>query len=189
MLSRTVLAKRLSAGIALVAALAVSGCFGGGTNSEQAAARKFDGFPLYWVGERFEKWDLAAVDGLDGPGEFVTFVYGTCKPSGDEPSCVPPLEIQVFPLCWHLEAVARAPVWKRRRVRGAPVGASDSAPVLFTRGAQVKVYRGEGSDPGLPLRALHALRSINRVEPVVGASAPLPSPPPGVLEGTRACAS
>jgi hypothetical protein len=30
----------------------------------------------------------------------------------------------------------------------------DSAPVMFTSGAQVKIYRGDGSDLKLPLRAL-----------------------------------
>jgi hypothetical protein len=52
--------------------------------------------------------------------------------------------------------------WKRREVRGAPVGTIDDAPVLFTDRVQVEVYRGQGSDPGLPLRALRALRSVNR---------------------------
>jgi hypothetical protein len=67
---------------------------------------------------------------------------------------VPPLQIQVSPHCLNLDAVARARIWRERRVRNAPVGTIDSAPVLFASGAQVKVYRGEGSDPGLPMRAL-----------------------------------
>jgi hypothetical protein len=58
--------------------------------------------------------------------------------------------------------VVDAPVWKRRRVRGAPVGTNpDGTPVLFTLRIQVKVYRGEGSDAGLPLRVLRgSARSI-----------------------------
>lgn len=103
-----------------------------------------------WVGERFEKWDLEYVD--VGTREFSTFVYGTCEPRGDA-GCPPPLDIQIQPLCAHLEAVARTPIWKRRQVRGAPVGTIDGAPVLFTNRVQVKVYRGRGSDPGLALRA------------------------------------
>jgi hypothetical protein len=74
----------------------VAGCRDSGGDIE--AAREFDAFPLYWVGERFET---------------------------------------------HLSNVARAPILRRRRIRGAPVGTIDSAPVLFTRGAQVTVYRGE----------------------------------------------
>lgn len=80
------------------------------------AAREFKAFPLYWLGERFEKWNLTAIDGIDRPAQFVTLIYGTCTPhGGEQPSCTPLLEIQVFPLCWHLETVARAPIWKHRR--------------------------------------------------------------------------
>src|SRR5919108_3741305 len=149
------------------------------------ARRAFDAYPLYWVGERFERWELTTVD-LDAPG-FVTFIYGTCTPVGDDRGCSPPLQIQVSPLCRHLDVVARTPIWKRRQVRGAPVGTIDSAPVLFTSGSQVKVYRGEGSDAGLPWRALTALRSANDVEPVIGGQGQIPAPPHGVLAGTEPC--
>ena len=121
-------------------------------------------------------------------GGACTSTGGNCTPRGDdEPSCAPPLQIQIQRLCAHLEDVARAPNWKRREVRGAPVGTIDSAPVLFTRGAQVKVYRGEGTDRALPMRALRALRSINDVEPVIGPSGRIPAPTTSVLEGTSPC--
>jgi hypothetical protein len=48
--------------------------------------------------------------------------------------------------------------------------------VLFTRGAQIKVYRGEGSYPGLAVKVLRALRSINRVPPVIAPTGPIPRP-------------
>jgi hypothetical protein len=178
----------LLAGLAL---FAISGCGSNGVSKhELQSAQRFDAFPLYWVGKRFEQLDLRSVQGLDGTSEFVTFVYGKCTPhGGEQPSCAPPLEIQMFPLCSHLDVVAAAPIWKTRRIRGAPVGTIDSAPVLFSSGAQVKVYRGEGSDAGLPMRALRALRSINRVKPVIDSSGDIPSPAPGVLEGTRACST
>jgi hypothetical protein len=154
-------------------------------------ARRFDAFPLYWVGPRFEQWELEAIDGLDGPAKFVTFIYGTCTPhDGDEPSCVPPIEIQVSPLCSHLDVVAARPIWRRRLVRGAPVGSNpDGAPVLFSSGAQVKVYRGEGTDPAVDLRLLRRLRSLNRVGPLIGSTGPIPAAPRAVLSGTRACGS
>jgi hypothetical protein len=173
--SRPVLAM-----MSLVAALAAAGCtvLADDSEGDPTAARQFDEFPLYWVGERFERWDLTYIE-LDSPADFVTFIYGTCTPSdGEQPSCTAPLQIQLSPLCAHLDVVARAPIWKRRSIRGAPVGTIDSAPVLFARGAQVKVYRGEGSDPGLPLRALRALRSVNRVPPVIGPTRPIPARPP-----------
>jgi hypothetical protein len=174
--------------IAVACLVAAAGCtapFGGG-NPDVDAARSFDRFPLYWVGKRFEKWKLEHVS--LGPGRFVDLIYGDCEvPSGTDGGCPPPLDIQIQPLCAHLAVVARAPIWRRRQVRGAPVGVSDSAPVLFTNRVQVKVYRGQGSDPGLPMRALKALRSLNSVEPVLDATDPIPGPPPGVLAGTLPC--
>jgi hypothetical protein len=120
----------------------------------------------------------------------VTFGYGTCElPAGSDGGCAPPLQIQIQPLCAHLEAVARAPIWRRRQVRGAPVGTIDSAPVLFTNRVQVKVYRGQGSDPALPMRALRALRSANAVGPAIDADDPIPPATEPVLAGRVACSS
>jgi hypothetical protein len=171
--------------------LVIAGCSASGdtTRADVLQARRFDSFPLYWAGRRFEKWALEAIDGLDRPAGFVTFIYGTCKPrGGDEPSCVPPIEIQVSALCSHLDVVAARPIWKRRRIRGAPVGSNpDGAPVLFSRRAQVKVYWGEGSGPGVALRVLDALRSLNRVGPVIDSMHPIPAAPQAVLAGMRTC--
>jgi hypothetical protein len=162
--------------LALGVLTGVAGCRDPGADIE--AAKKFDRFPLYWVGERFEQWDLTAIDGLDYPSQIISFIYGDCTPhDGEQPSCTPPFQIQVSPLCAH-----EAPVGSRRRIRGAPVGTIDSAPVLFTRGAQVKVYRGEGSYPGLPIKVLRALRSINSVPPIITSTGPIPDP-----DGTKAC--
>jgi hypothetical protein len=177
--------------LAVLATFNSAGC-GRDSSGRKAAitrAQRFASFSLYWVGPRFEKWDLAGIEGLDRPREFVSFIYGTCTPrGGEQPSCTPPFEIQIFPLCWHLHVVASAPGWKRRRIRGAPLGRNpDGAPVLFTRRIQVKVYRGEGSDADLPLRVLHALRSINHVPPVINPEDAIPAPRPGVLEGVRRC--
>ena len=169
-----------------------AGCSSGVHRAQRpdiAAARRFAAFPLYWVGPRFEKWDVAAIQGVDVPRGFVTFIYGECSPSGGEqPSCTPPFEIQISPLCSHLAVVASDPTWRTHRVRGAPVGRNpDGAPVLFSRRAQVKVYRGQGSDPGLPVRVLRALRSLNRVPPSLATDEPIPGPISGVLAGTRSC--
>src|SRR5829696_4341066 len=62
------------------------------------AARQFDGYPLYWLGDRFERWDLEHVE--VSPTSFSTFVYGRCTPHGaDEPSCSPPLQVQKSSPC------------------------------------------------------------------------------------------
>jgi hypothetical protein len=172
----------------LVVAVLGTGC-SEDLKAELDQARAFDAFPLYWVGQRFEKWDLAAIDGLDGPARFVTFIYGTCTPrDGDEPSCVPPIQIQVSALCPNLAVVAARPIWRHRRIRNAPVGTNpDGAPVLFSSRAHVKVYRGESTDPGVAVRVLRALRSLNRVKPVISSSGPIPAPTNAVLAGTRRC--
>lgn len=160
----------------------------GNGDPDVEAARSFEGYPLYWVGERFGEWELEYVEVR--PGGFTTFSYGTCEIGWfQDGGCAPPLQLQIQPLCAFLEFVARAPIWKRREVRGAPVGTIDGAPVLFTNRVQVKVYRGQGSDPGLPLRALRALRSANSVAPVVSADDPIPPAPRAVLAGTMPCRS
>ena len=63
--------------------------------------------------------------------------------------------------------------------------------MLFTNRVQVRVYRGQGTDPdpGLPLRALRALASANAVEPVVDADDPIPGAPRAVLAGAVPCSS
>jgi hypothetical protein len=185
------------AGAAFVAVvLGASGCskrdLAGTTPPNLASARTFKAYPLYWVGRRFEKWELVHVD--VATSGITSFIYGTCEiddPDGffgpEGGSCTPPLAIQIQPLCAHLDVVARAPVWKHREIRGVPVGTIDSAPVMFTRRVQVKAYHGQGTDRGLPIRALRALRSINKVSPVISPNGRIPEPAPGVLDGRRPC--
>lgn len=165
-------------------AIGTSACGGGAVDAD--AARNFRGYPLYWVGTHFERWDLEYVD--VGNGEFSTFVYGTCEVEGFDGGCSPPLTIQIQPLCSHLDVVASAPIWQRSRVRGAPVGTNlDGAPVLFTDRVQAKVYRGQGWDPGLPLRAMQALQSANDVEPVLTVGEQITGASRAVLSGAKPC--
>ena len=182
-----VLVRRLSAYATLTAVvlgIVGAGCsIGDDVEADLETAREFNQYPLYWAGERFEELEISYF-GLDGA--FVTFVYGSCGATGDQ-GCAPPLQIQIFPLCFHLDASAANRAWTRRQIRGAPVGVFDGAPVMFTRRTQIKVYRGEGSDPGLPLRTLAGLRSLNDLRPTVNLVGPIPPPAPGVLEGTKSC--
>ena len=194
MLSRVVAVLKDAAssrrGAALAGATLVAlagGCsFDRGPDIDSAA--KFDRFPVYWLGDEFEGYELTHVEAEDWSTAAV-LIYGTCEPSGYDGGCAPPVQVQDFPLCHHLDAVALPPKERRRMVRGAPVGAQDGAPVLLTRRTQIKVYRGVGtdSDPGISLRALEALRSLNTVSPVVSAGDPIPPPPAGVLAGERPC--
>ena len=190
---------------ALVVALAATACTAADLSANQdsgdlkaavAAAQKFQGFPLYWVGERFEKWDLRAV-ALPGPATFgvAALVYGDCEPvdpdgvfGSEGGSCTPPLVIQISPLCSHLDALVGRTRAQRRAIRGAPVRASaSSGPILLTRAVQVKVARGQGSTAGLAYRALRALRSLNNVAPVVAPGDGIPAPDARVLAGSRPC--
>jgi hypothetical protein len=154
--------------VLLAVALAAGCMHSKASEADIRAAREFQRFPLYWLGERFKDWDLAAIDGLDYDSSIITFIYGNCTPrGGEQPSCTPPLQVQVSASCSGPNTIIR-------RIRGAPVGTIDSAPVLYARGAEVKVYRGEGSSPGDSIRALRALRSINRVPPLIGPTDPIP---------------
>ena len=53
--------------------------------------------------------------------------------------------------------------------------------------AQVKVYRGEGTGPGVEFRVLRALRSLNHVEPLVAPTGPIPGARAAVLDGSAGC--
>ena len=167
-------------------ALAASGCsVGNDVSGDLEKAREFDAFPLYWAGERFEELDVSYAE-LGSPAPAATFVYGTCEITGDH-GCAPPLAIQIFPLCFHLTEATANRAWTRRQIRGAPVGLFDVAPVMFTRYTQIKVYRGQGSDPGMALRALRALRSLNDVRPRIGPTSSIPGAASAVLGGTAPC--
>ncbi len=169
---------------ALALGLGAAGCsVGDDVAADLDTARKSEELPLYWVGEEFEGLELAHV--ATG-GTAATFIYGTCEITGDH-GCAPPLQIQIFPLCFHLDVATANDRWERRTIRGAPVGMLDSAPLMFTERTQIKIYRGQGSNPGMALRALRALRSLNDVQPRIGRVGPIPAPPPGVLDGTAPC--
>lgn len=44
-----------------------------------------------------------------------------------------------------------------------------------------------GADPGLPMRVLRALRSVNEVPPVIDEDDPIPPAPRAVLAGMESC--
>jgi hypothetical protein len=147
-------------------------------------ARAFNRFPLYWVGERFAGLDLVAVD-FD-TAAFASLIYGTCEPEPDSEhaSCLPPLVIQTRRICDILWGVERK---GGLRIRGAPVGTQDGAPVLLTNRVQVKVY---SYVPGLDRRVLRALRSLNDVPPVLAPGDKVPPATPDQLAlRTKPCDS
>jgi hypothetical protein len=153
-----------------------------------AAVHRFGEFPLYWLGDRFEGWNLTLVTGPEPTTRVVTFIYGDCTPTGgDEPSCSPPIVIQVKPLCAQLDAAAHHGAWKKFRVRGAPLGGEPHRRILFTAAAQVRVFANRGADPQRPDRVFAALVSANQVGPRIGPGDPFPPAPLPVLAGEEAC--
>jgi hypothetical protein len=170
---------RVTHALAALALVAVGGC-AHESKPDIEAAKAFKRFPLYWLGERFEGWKLSAIVGLDYDAPYITFVYGTCTPGGgDEPSCTPPLEVQVFPFCGDPTSAGIARGRTVRLIRGAPVERNpDGAPILLSRRAEIKVYVGEGADDRAAIRALRALRSANRVPPIITAKERIPPPTP-----------
>ncbi len=150
--------------------------------------RSFDEFPLYWLGEKFEQWELVTILGPYPGSRQIYLVYGRCRLSGgDEPRCSPPVSIQIQPLCDHLDAVAHHGAWKKFRIRGAPLGGRPHVRVLFTDRVQIKVVANSGADPDRGERVFEALRSANAVGPQVGPGDPLPPASLAVLGGEAPC--
>jgi hypothetical protein len=178
-----------AAALGTAAAIGLLGCTGstetitvGEGDPDIEAARQFDRYPLYWVGEHFEGWDLEDVDVTavksDERGrrrEVAVFRYGTCELTvSNDGSCGVPLVIEIRPFCAQPNAVESG-----RQIRGAPLNFSYMAgdPVLYTDRVRITVFTGEGATHGMALRALRALRSVNDVPPVIDADDPIPPPP------------
>ena len=67
----------------------------GGLTLEQA--RAFEEFPLVYASERVDGLPLVAIVRRDDTADYVSFVYGDCRPSSPDGGCAPPAEIQVWP--------------------------------------------------------------------------------------------
>jgi hypothetical protein len=150
-----------------------------------AQLARYQRFPVYWVGMRFRRWPLIDIQPPADRNDFMTLTYGDCRPvGGDEPSCVPPIAIQLFPVCDNLSSVSTGGARGTASIRGAPVGGIDNAPVLITRRVQVKVY---APSLAIALAVLHRLRSANRVAPVIGVHGRIPTVPLSVFDGNAPC--
>jgi hypothetical protein len=174
-----------AAALGTAAAIGLLGCTGsmetitvGEGDPDIEAARQFDRYPLYWVGEHFEGWDLEHVDVTavksDERGrrlEMAVFRYGTCELQvSADGGCGLPLVIEIRPFCTRPDAVASG-----RHIRGAPLNFTYAGVlVLYTDRVRITVYTELAR--GRDLRALRALRSVNDVPPVIDADDPIPPP-------------
>ena len=172
------MSRGVSLGAAALWAVSLAGCSGSTQtvtvpkqDPDVDAARQFTAYPLYWVGERFEGVSLTQVS-IDKSN--VTFIYGTCTLTlPADGGCGPTLQIQIWPRCIELAAAESG-----LRIRGAPLNYSYGGdPLLNTNRVEVRVFTGEGSTWGMKFRALRALRSANKVAPIIDADDPIPAPP------------
>jgi hypothetical protein len=118
-------------------------------------AQRAVGYRLYWVGERFEGLPLTAIARRFGS---TTFVYGTCKPKGDDGGCSPPLEVSLTSICDRNALVLDRRPRARLEARGVPVlDYGEWQYELGTGGSQVVVFAPHDR----ALRAIEALRAVD----------------------------
>src|SRR5262245_56609556 len=84
----------VAAGVGLCAGCAEVNERAHGDEPDFEAAKAFQKYPLFWVGERFEQWKLTSISGLDFGSNQIIFGYGHCHVSG-EGGCTPPLMIEI----------------------------------------------------------------------------------------------
>ena len=161
----------------LLAVPLLAACGEGGTAptgpTDVEAMRRFEGFPLYWLGPRYGDLALTYAEEpakqlkqIDSTG--VRVEYGTCELPEGEGGCTAPLAVVVECGAGNVE---RYDVESRRmRVRGVPA--------RMLGGGELEVYTGDVivavvGQPRLLRRAAEALRPLNGDG---DASGPLPKP-------------
>jgi hypothetical protein len=131
--------------VAVIAAVAACGPAGarvvgiaGDLTLEQA--RAFAEFPLVYAGERVDGLALVAIVRRDDTADYVSFVYGDCRPLSPEGGCAPPAEIQVWPAdrrsrgSYDTSPGALTP--ELTRIRGSPAA-------FFDAGTRLEIYTAE----------------------------------------------
>jgi hypothetical protein len=133
--------------VALLGALALAACGAAAESKVSAAgdltleeARAFEEFPLVYAGERVDGLPLVAIVRRDDTANFVSFVYGDCRPPPAEGGCAPPAEIQVWPAgrrnLGSYDASRGGPSPELTRIRGSPAA-------FFEAGTRLEVYMGQ----------------------------------------------
>lgn len=127
------------------------------------SAQVFTELPILWLGEEFEGFALTRFRSNPN-GQHL--VYGACKPSsGSEPSCVPPIQIQV----WAAGKIPPQGYFGPEPFRGLtrtqgernPSNGTASWIVWLPGGTTVKVYVSEYAVGEITERLMTALHSAN----------------------------
>jgi hypothetical protein len=106
-------------------------------------ARAFEEFPLVYAGERVDGLPLVAIVRRDDTADYVSFVYGDCRPPSAEGGCAPPAEIQVWPAgrrnLGSYDVSRGGSVAEPTTIRGSPAAFFDAGTRLELYTAQVTV--------------------------------------------------
>jgi hypothetical protein len=151
--------------VAVAALGGLVGCGGGAADrsvprgridvSRALAVAAASPYRLYWVGPSFEGLPLT---GVTRDPSLASFIYGTCKPTGGDGGCEPPLEIQVASICDRNALVLDVRPRARFVARGATVLDYGEGTVEVAVGA---------SDVVVATRTDRARRALTALRPVV----------------------
>ncbi len=107
-------------------------------------ARAFEELPLVYAGEQVDGLPLVAIVRRDDTADYVSFVYGDCRPSSPDAGCAPPAEIQVWPAgrrnlgSYDAPRAGSGPP-ELARIRGSPAAFFDAETRLELYTAQLTV--------------------------------------------------
>jgi hypothetical protein len=135
-------------------------------------ARAFKEFPLVYAGERVDGLPLVAIVRRDDTADYVSFVYGDCRPSSREGGCAPPAEIQVWPAAARRRLGADdiprgGSVPELTRIRGSPAAFFDAGTrlELYTAQLTVVVFARSRERVGRIADALRCVAEAEASEP------------------------
>ncbi len=161
-------------------ALALAGC---GTShpgpikrGDLAEAQTFPYFKVYWVGRRFARNPLAAVDGLKGyiPSIGDSVYYGDCVQSkGIFGGGTCQLPLQVTTVIYHLHSNKALGPQHNILVRGVPA-------TVYDEGRSIEVYSGRVAIDIFSDTFDHALAAAQRLFPINAAESRTVNLPPPV---------
>jgi hypothetical protein len=153
--------RRLLAVIGAVVAAAAAGC-SNEEESDLSAAKKFNGYPLYYLGDSFSGEKLNKVTApfrITGSRTVIpySFIYGDCEP-GPDAGCSPPFELQNYSICDQNPLTHSNAPGLVLEARGALVHGTD----LYTGATTVRIFGIRPSEAARALRPVSGPSSLER---------------------------